>query len=135
MHMDFVEEGYWKRCAAVQLAAACKDRVLKIRKDKLENPKYSYEIDGMYSILRYTQVDLTDYPQHSQQRQQVKSTPERNIESSEKFTANNGLRATKGIEIGGFNITQMGQEDSDGDQEDDDIKMSDHQDDQEIDVV
>lgn len=29
----------------------------------------------------------------------------------------------------------MGQEDSDGDQEDDDIKMSDHQDDQEMDVV
>jgi hypothetical protein len=62
MHLDFVEESYWKRCAAVKLAAACKDRVLKIRKDKLENPKCSYEIDGMYNILRYTQVDMTDYP-------------------------------------------------------------------------
>jgi hypothetical protein len=29
----------------------------------------------------------------------------------------------------------MGQQDSDGDQEDDDIKMSDQQDDQEMDVV
>jgi hypothetical protein len=29
----------------------------------------------------------------------------------------------------------MGQEDSDGDREDDDIKMSDHQDDQDMDIV
>ena len=27
--MDFVEEGYWKRTAATQLAVACKKAVLK----------------------------------------------------------------------------------------------------------
>lgn len=29
MHMDFVEEGYWKRCAARKLSIACKEFLFK----------------------------------------------------------------------------------------------------------
>jgi hypothetical protein len=28
MHMDFAEESYWKRCAALKLATACKNHLL-----------------------------------------------------------------------------------------------------------
>ena len=39
MHMDFVEEAYWKRCMAMKLALECKEVALKKARRRIRNKR------------------------------------------------------------------------------------------------
>ena len=56
MHFDFVAEGYQKRCAALKFAVACKDHVIKNKKEPLK-------LDQLKQIKNATPEKQAEYPE------------------------------------------------------------------------